>query len=246
MSAIQTLFCDFDGPIADVADRYYATYCIGLKRLQTIYAQQGTEIPIQQLSQAQFWTFKQHRVPDRQIALWSGLEDGQIDCFLEQVRQVVNRADLLHCDRLQPRVRQALKLLRCHGVRVVIVTLRPPSQVHQFLRQHHLDWAVDGVFGNQETQAAYANQATHKIELLQAAIAHQQVQGYQLDNAWMIGDTEADILAGQAAGLPTVALTCGIRSRRYLRGLRPTHLLPDLSSAAQAYVRADSIVLNQR
>ena len=49
----------------------------------------------------------------------------------------------------------------------------------------------------------------------------------------MIGDTEADIMAGQALGVDTVAVTCGIRSHSYLKAFQPTHLISDLWTAAQ-------------
>jgi phosphoglycolate phosphatase len=81
--------------------------------------------------------------------------------------------------------------------------------------------------------AAYTNQANHKVERLQAAIAVQQQQGYGLKGAYMVGDTEADIMAGQALGIDTMALTCGIRSSNYLQDFRPTHMMPDLWAVAQ-------------
>ena len=49
----------------------------------------------------------------------------------------------------------------------------------------------------------------------------------------MIGDTEADIMAGQTLGVETIAVTCGIRSGNYLQSFRPTALIPDLWTAAQ-------------
>jgi phosphoglycolate phosphatase len=226
----RTLFCDFDGPIADVSDRYYATYRLGLDQLQTRSAE---TLAIRHLSKAQFWTFKQNRVPDRQIAHWSGLETHQIDQFLNLVGQWVNHDSLLGLDLPQPGVRQALDQLRRNSVRIVIVTLRCPEQVHQFLHHHHLAWAVDQVFGPSDINAAYANRANHKIELLQQAIIQQQYLGFSTVQSLMVGDTEADIMAGQTHGLDTIALTCGIRSRRYLKTFRPSRLLPDLKAAAQ-------------
>jgi phosphoglycolate phosphatase-like HAD superfamily hydrolase len=44
----------------------------------------------------------------------------------------------------------------------------------------------------------------------------------------MVGDTEADIWAAQAVGIPAIALTCGIRSEAYLQRLAPDHLESDL------------------
>lgn len=228
-----TIFCDFDGPIVDVSERYYATYRQGLERVQRAAQASGSSLGLRYLSKSQFWTFKQNRVPDRQIAHWSGLEGNRIDHFLDQVNRIVNHASLLDHDRLQPRAYEGLTMLQQGGVRIVLVTLRPPDQVMQFLAKHRLDWAISDLHGTANRQAAYANQANHKIERLQAAIAAQQRQGHSLRHAWMIGDTEADIMAGQTLGLETIALTCGIRSGSYLQTFRPTQILPDLWTAAQ-------------
>jgi phosphoglycolate phosphatase len=228
-----TIFCDFDGPIADVSERYYATYRQGLTWVKTLAQAQGDDLAVRHLSKAQFWTFKQNRLPDRQIAHWSGLEGRYIDAFLAQVGRIVNHPSLLDYDQVQPQAGEGLTLLRQCGVRVVLVTLRSPDQVMQFLDQHDLCWAISDLYGMPQTEAAYQNQANHKIERLRAAIATQTRQGYDLSQAWMIGDTEADIMAGQTLGIDTVAVTCGIRSSSYLQGFRPTHLLPNLWSVCQ-------------
>lgn len=240
MSTI-TLFCDFDGPIADVSERYYATYRQGLDWVQTLAQAQGDRLSIRYLSKAQFWTFKQNRVPDRQIAHWSGLEGKQIDNFLAQVSRIVNHASLLDYDQVQTQAREGLDILRQCKVRVVLVTLRPPNQILRFLDQHDLCWAISDLYGMPEVEAAYKNQASHKIDRLQAAIATQQRQGYDLSQAWMIGDTEADIMAGQTLGIDTVAVTCGIRSSAYLQGFRPTHLVSDLWAACQMLQRRTTL-----
>ena len=57
------------------------------------------------------------------------------------------------------------------GIRVVLVTLRPPQQVIEFLQRHDLEWAIADLFGMDLIESAYKNQANHKIERLQAAIA---------------------------------------------------------------------------
>ncbi|WP_225852862.1 hypothetical protein, partial [Haemophilus parainfluenzae] len=69
----------------DVSERYYATYKLGLETLCHDYERLGQPITVRYLSQSQFWTFKKNRIPDRQIAHWSGLEGAQIDQFLDRV-----------------------------------------------------------------------------------------------------------------------------------------------------------------
>lgn len=221
-----TLFCDFDGPIVDVSDRYYHTYQLGLDEIAAFYWRQGITLPICCLSKDQFWQMKQERTPDVEIAMRSGLQGEQIDQFLELVKQIVNQPDLLERDQIQPGVKWALALLHSQGVRLVLVTLRQQPQAQQMLQDHGLDTLFSGIWGACDEDAAYLNQADHKTSLLQQA-AH-CFQG----TAWMTGDTEADIIAGQTVGIPTIALTCGIRSKAYLQKFQPTRIHSDLLSAA--------------
>lgn len=223
-----TVFCDFDGPIVDVSDRYYQTYLRGLEELQADYAAQSMALPIQRLSKSQFWQMKQERTPDHEIAMRSGLQGEEIYQFLQRVCQIVNQTDLLDCDRLQPGVRWALSLLHAQGVRLVLVTLRCQEQVTQMLTEYGLLHLFSGIWGACNQAAAYANHADHKTQLLAKAIAAAPHSG----PACMIGDTEADVLAGQAAGIDTIAVTCGIRSQSYLQKLQPTQIQTDLLTAA--------------
>lgn len=233
-SPVLTLFCDFDGPIVDVSDRYYYTYRIGLAEMQMEAARQGVHLPLTCLKKAQFWEMKQERTPDPEIAMRSGLQEKQIPQFLERVKEIVNRSDLLDRDRLQPGVRWALALLHSQGVRLVLVTLREEAQARQLLRQYGLDALFSAVWGTRDVDAAYLNQADQKAALLQQAMHHAFRDG--ATPAWMIGDTEADVLAGQSVGIPTIGLTCGIRSATYLQKFRPHRICVDLPSATHYLV----------
>ncbi|NEP16026.1 MAG: HAD family hydrolase [Leptolyngbya sp. SIO4C1] len=228
------LFCDFDGPIVDVSERYYRTYRLGLSALQTIYqTQHGKDLPIEPLTKKQFWQMKQTRVPDAEIAARSGLPDDAIEPFLQQVAQLVNHPHLLRWDTLQLDAAQAIQQIKQSGVRLVLVTLRQPEQVQAFLEAHSLSQHVDQIFGASDARAAHLNRVEQKVALLQQAIAAQQALGFATHNAWMVGDTEADVIAGQRAGIQTVALTCGIRSQARLTQLNPTKLTATLLQSVQ-------------
>jgi len=237
-SAEMTVFCDFDGPILDVSDRYYNTYRLGLKAVQDDCQLQGRSIAVNQLSKSQFWQMKQNRVPDPEIAMRSGLQSDQIGLFLQQVSQIVNQPTLLHQDRLQPGVRSAVELLRAQKVRLMLVTLRCQSQAIQVLQSYGLLHLFEGVWGAADQSAADHNSAQHKTELLAAAIASCSWQHSPAHSAWMIGDTEADVLAGQEMGLRTIALTCGIRSQSYLNKFAPTLIRRNLLSATRDLVNS--------
>ncbi|MGA1603836.1 MAG: HAD family hydrolase [Prochlorothrix sp.] len=249
-----TLFCDFDGPIVDVSDRYYATYRLGLSQTHSHYRYLRQPVAIRAMSKTQFWQMKQERVPDTEIALRSGLQGSSIDYFLDQVRHQVNLPGLLQKDRLQPGVMWAISLLREQGFRLVLVTLRCKSQVQDILQHYQLEEAFEGIFGSDDADAAYLNYADAKTQLLRQAIAHHSFQGgtatdrltagsAALDRpmvslpGWMIGDTEADIVAAQTLGIPSIALTCGIRSQSYLTKLQPNAIHGSLLLLAHSLLR---------
>ena len=231
-----TVFCDFDGPIADVSDRYYNTYRLALSATQQAYTEQGHVLPIRQLTKTQFWYMKQNRLPDELIADWSGLSGREIEDFLERVTELVNQPTLLHQDQLQPGARAALHALQDRHIRVVIVTLRQASQVLDFLHQHDLATTISQIYGADDAKTAYPNRSEHKVAQLREAIADQNRLGFSTTRSWMIGDTEADVHAGQTLGIPTIALTCGIRSSIYLKGFSPTCMQRDLYAAVKALV----------
>jgi phosphoglycolate phosphatase len=238
LSSATTLFCDFDGPIVDVSERYYSTYQLGLAEIQSFYQTAGISLPVRILSKEQFWKMKQERTPDVEVAMRSGLQGQQIDHFLQRVTRIVNQPALLHQDQLQLGVRWALALLQAQGVRLVLVTLRCQIQATRMLQSYGLDHVFSEIWGTQDSNAAYSNQSDHKTQLLQKAIAHLSWENHSPAHAWMIGDTEADIVAGKAMDIPTIAVTCGIRSHNYLQKLQPTRIHTDLLTAVYHLVDA--------
>jgi phosphoglycolate phosphatase-like HAD superfamily hydrolase len=104
------------------------------------------------------------------------------------------------------------------------------------LRNYGLTRLFSGIYGSSDRDAAYQNQAELKTQLLEKAIAEQSLLAGRAISAWMVGDTEADLLAGQALSIPTIALTCGIRSHFYLKQFNPTCIHSDLLAAAHYLV----------
>ena len=231
----QVVFCDFDGPIVDVSERYYRTYRLGLSTLQSSYQENhGDFLPLQILSKNQFWWMKRNRVADSDIAIRSGVPTDLVDELLQQVERIVNHPHLLQWDTLQPGSEVAIQKIKRMGLRLVLVTLRHPRQVQAFLQAHDLSQYIDEIFGASDINAAHLNRSEQKVVLLKRAIAAQKNQGYQTYPTCMIGDTEADIIAGKQAGIVTVALTNGIRSHEYLKRYKPTSIHTTLLQAIQS------------
>lgn len=221
-----TVFCDFDGPLVDVSERYYHTYRQALSATQARYGREA--IGLTPLSKAQFWQRKRERACDLEMALRSGLGVEHVGYFVARVKALVNHPDLLSKDRFQSGVDWALALLHSRGSRLILVTLRCREQVEEMLCSHGLTRLFAGIYGANDCGAAYRNNAEHKTALLAEAMT-----ACAPAEACFIGDTEADILAARAAAVPTIALTCGIRSRSYLQQYAPDAICPDLPAAAR-------------
>lgn len=229
----RVVFCDFDGPIVDVSERYYQTYCLGLSVIEQAQLKANNNaLTLQPLSKAQFWKMKRSRAADIEIAIRSGLPTDLFEPFMQQVEGIVNHSSLLQWDCLQPGALGALHYFKQRDMRLVLVTLRHPQQVQDFLQVQGLEPLIDEVYGALDVNAALANRVEQKRELLGQAIAQQKAQGHFTQNSWMIGDTEADILAGQSAGLSTAALACGARSKAHLQHLQPSKIYDCLMTAA--------------
>lgn len=220
-----TLFCDFDGPLVDVSERYYQTYRQSLAATQAEYARDA--IGLTPLSKEQFWQRKCERTCDLEIALRSGLQVKHVGYFVEQVKQRVNHPHLLGKDRFHPGVDWALALLHSQGVRLVLVTLRWQEQAQTMLQSHGLSRLFSGIYGASDRGAAYGNNVDHKKYLLSCARAE-----YPSEHACVIGDTEADLLAARDAGIHAIAVLCGIRSHAYLQQYAPDLICKDLLTAA--------------
>jgi phosphoglycolate phosphatase len=226
-----TVFCDLDGPLIDVSRRYYKTYLLAIAETQAYMQTQGRSLQLTPLNAGQFWQMKQERIPDADIAFRSGLRHEQTDLFLANVYNIVNEPILLREDRLQPNVACSLGQLRRLGVQLSVVTLRSQTQAEQILQQFRIAPYFKHIRGAEDQSAAYDNFVEGKQALLAELVQH--VSPVVRSQYWIIGDTEADILAGQALGLSTVAVTCGIRSGSYLRRLEPTTVQPNLQTAVQ-------------
>jgi phosphoglycolate phosphatase len=224
------VFCDLDGPLIDVSRRYYKTYQLALCEVQVQAQANGLSLLLTPLSSSQFWQMKQERMPDADIAFCSGLRHEQIELFLAKVLDIVNQPGLLQEDCMQSGVLQSLQLLKRLGASLSVVTLRCQAQAEQLLQQFQLDSFFDQICGAEDQRSAYRNYTEGKQAMLKGLMA-QTPSAH--DQRWIIGDTEADVHAGQALGLSTVALTCGMRSHNYLQRLQPTTVQADLRSATQ-------------
>ncbi|NJL01215.1 MAG: HAD family hydrolase [Spirulinaceae cyanobacterium RM2_2_10] len=217
------LLTDFDGPIADVSDRYYRVYQHCLARCQ----HPGQAIAV--LSQAEFWRLKRARVPERQIGQRSGLEADQARQFARLRRETIHSLRYLNLDKLVPGAIAALERLQQFGFDLAVVTMRRDHELAVPLTRYELArfFPPERRFCIGDTQVK-STDVQDKPSLLARALSELPPAGLQ----WMVGDTEADLLAAQAHGVPSIAVLSGIRDRAQLAQYDPDFIVSDLSAAA--------------
>ncbi|MGF1523595.1 MAG: HAD family hydrolase [Leptolyngbyaceae cyanobacterium] len=216
------IFTDFDGPIMDVSERYYQVYQYCLDKLQE------PAQPVTVLSKEAFWQLKRAQVPERQIGRISGLHDDQARQFAMLRRETVHADPFLKHDCLIPGTVDVLEQIQAMNYHLVVVTMRRAHTLDTALANHHLE----GFFPPEVRYCIPDNHVkTHdtveKTRLIEKALTELPAAC----EAWMVGDTEADISAAQAHDVPVVAVLSGIRDRERLESCKPDFIVENLQAA---------------
>lgn len=216
------LITDFDGPIIDVSQRYYRVYQFCLEK--TLRPNQA----VKELKKGEFWQLKRSRVPEKQIALNSGLDEVQALEFAQLRRQTVHTQPYFDYDTLAPGAVEALIKIQQAGIDLAVMTMRRFKELDYAFKKHDL-----GRFFPENRCYCLTNDyvKTRDIDdkplLMERAIAELPPAA----DTWMVGDTEADITAAKNHGMKVMAVECGIRHRSQLALYNPDLIVKDLSAA---------------
>jgi phosphoglycolate phosphatase len=199
------LVLDLDGPILDGRHRHYACYRALLEEAG------ATPLPLDR-----YWDLKRERVDRRRLLAESGAAE-LYDRFLEGWLARIESPEMLALDRLQPGAIEALRAWKGAGLSLVLVTARrdEPALLAQ------LDaFAVRSLF-SEIVPTPFAETGEAKARALVARVRPVRWSGW-------IGDTEVDVDAARRLDVPSVAVTCGLRTRAYLQSLQPAFICDDL------------------
>ncbi len=219
-----TLCTDFDGPVADVSERYYRVYGFCLAKIQ----QNHPDSAITVLSKSEFWALKRAQVPEPEIGRQSGLNPAQAQAFSQCRRETVHTFPHFEWDGLWPGIREILTQLAHQNIERYVITMRRQRELNFALAQFGLTdlfppahrYCIGDDFV--KTQDHLDKPVLMAQALTAIAPAHP---------VWMVGDTEADIIAAQTHGIPVVAVLSGIRDQATLATYQPDFIQPDLAAA---------------
>lgn len=217
------IFTDFDGPIMDVSERYYRVYQWCLK--QSRQPQQATRV----LSKAEFWRLKRSRVRESYIGQLSGLNEIQAQQFAKLRRENVHSLPYLVYDRpINSAIATLERLHHAPDVDLGIMTMRrwrelsiplAENNLERFFRRDRCYCLDNDHHKTTDTQ--------DKTRLMQQALAELP----PVSATWMIGDTEADIVAAQTHQIKVIGVLSGIRDREQLQQFQPNYIVQDLAAA---------------
>lgn len=219
------LISDFDGVIVDLSERYYQVYCWRLQQVGDRHQ------PLSPLSKTMFWQLKRSKASQTEIGLRSGLTMAQIPQFAQLRHEHAHRLEHMRHDRLISGSLNALHTAQNLGWDMMIVTMRRTSELAEAFRLYP---ELDPYFGG-DRRICIPDHASRNQDILEKPLLMGQALA-QLnchEPTWMVGDTEADIVAAQQHNLPVIAVLSGIRDRQILANYQPTYIAENLQEAIQ-------------
>ncbi|MBD2611643.1 HAD family hydrolase [Nostoc punctiforme FACHB-252] len=225
------LITDFDGPIIDVSERYYRVYQFCLEKTRR------PEQTVNELPKAEFWELKRKRVPEKQIALNSGLDENQAQEFAQLRRQTVHTQPYFEYDTLAPGAVDALLKIQQAGIDLAVMTMRRVKELDYAFKKYDL-----ARFFPENRCYCLSNDyvKTRDIEDKPLLMARAIEELPAAADTWMVGDTEADITAAKKHGIKAIAVECGIRDRTQLELYHPDLIVKDLSAAVDLILESKS------
>jgi len=225
------IITDFDGPIIDVSPRYYHVYLHCLE--ETRYAGQLLYI----LPKPEFWALKRARVPERQIAKRSGLDDDQAKAFAKMRGRIVHSQSFLSHDQLVPGAIATLERIQASAIDLAVMTMRHTCELEAAFQQYDLArfFAPDRRYCLDDGYTKVAD-VHDKPNMMQQALAELPPASL----TWMIGDTEADIAAAKQYDIPHIAVLSGIRDRQQLEKHEPDHIVANITEALELILQQTS------
>ncbi|MBG1262407.1 HAD family hydrolase [Nostoc commune] len=222
------LITDFDGPIIDVSERYYRVYQFCLDKTRR------PNQAVQELPKTEFWQLKRSRIPEKQIAFNSGLDEAQAQEFTQLRRQTVHTEPYFNYDTLAPGAVDALLKIQQAGIDLAVMTMRRVRELDYAFKKHDL-----GRFFPENRCYCLSNDyvKTRDIEDKPLLMARALKELPPATDTWMVGDTEADITAAKNYGIKVMAVESGIRDRTQLELFHPDLIVKDFSTAVDLVLK---------
>jgi phosphoglycolate phosphatase-like HAD superfamily hydrolase len=138
-----------------------------------------------------------------------------------------------------PGVTSVLQSVLDRGLDLVVMTMRRERELDEALERNQLTrfFSDDRRYclGNDYVKTGDTND---KPLLMERAMAELP----PATSTWMVGDTEADIVAAQRVGIPAIAVLSGIRDREQLERYQPDYIVENLAAAVDLFFHHHGVI----
>lgn len=198
-----TIFCDFDGTLIDCKKRYEKAAETAL--LET----NGDSLP------TNYWQQKRENTAEKTI--FPTLSTNAFINYENRRQELLEDPGYLKFDSLFPDTKSFLQMLRDKKYHIILVSMRKKRNL---LREQIKYSTLDGYF------AKVLTPSNHNINSLEIKTTLMLQSGYfDPNSSLMLGDTELDYSVAQKLAIPSLLLTHGIRSQKYLLETCPQAIL---------------------
>jgi phosphoglycolate phosphatase-like HAD superfamily hydrolase len=200
---------DLDGPILDTRRRHHACYAHILG-----------EIGCAPLDLKTYWRLKRRRTGVEQVLARSRCVATSPSGFERRWLRLIEQPSFLAFDVVQPGALETLRGWNELGFHLVLASMR---RNRKSAREQVRKLGIAEMF--QSIRFSSPDSGPRG----KAASVTSVIPRDSSDKVW-VGDTEADVMAAKIAGFRSIAVSCGIRSRRLLLELEPDLVVPRLAS----------------
>jgi len=203
-----TLYIDLDGTIIDTSDRHYNVYKDILNNSsQAILSKEG------------YWLLKRSGYSLRDI-LRETINKKKIDHFFNLWIEKIELYDNLKFDKIIDDASDNLDFLSNEYNLVLISGRLNRTNLIKQLKELDIEKYFKAILNAQSLE----NPDRVKCKLIN------ENSLFSNKNAWIIGDTEADINAGKKCKINTVAVLSGLRNEKKIKQLKPDYIINNFSN----------------
>lgn len=203
------VFCDLDGTLIDISTRHYKVYS------ELVNSFKGNAV-----DKATYWDLKRKKTKWIELLPMSSLPATLESDFLSAFISKIEDVSYLEIDKPFEGVFESLDLLKQKHQLYLVSLRRNENNLKQELAWLGLQSHFDEVLSGHSENDGYD---------VKIALIKERLRG---EAGAIIGDTEADIVAGKELGLTTIAVTSGIRDEQFLTELKPDYLVASFAKAA--------------
>jgi phosphoglycolate phosphatase-like HAD superfamily hydrolase len=187
-------------------------------------------LEVRELSKSEFWDLKRARVPETEIGILSGLDDTQSREFAQRRRETVHSMPYLAFDRPVPEILEVLEKIQQAPIDLAVMTMRRVRELDDAFNRFNL-----GQFFPENRRYCLPNDyvKTGDVKDKPLLMAKALAELPPISDIWMVGDTEADIIAAKTHGVKAIGVLCGIRDRTQLEKYQPDFIVSNLDAAVE-------------